>query len=245
MMLPPGTFYKFVLKLKAMTRFSVIFLCLLLQGISVLGQEGVSFFKGSWKDALDKAKKERKLIFVDAYTVWCGPCKAMNRNTFPNREVGEFFNENFVNYKFDMEKGEGPSFAENYRVSGYPTLLFINFKGDLVHRTAGYRGPKELIVEGRRALDPAKNADLIELAYESGERDPETLFEYAKHLHKKDKDYRKVAGEYFATQTPKELVTARNWEAIQLFIHDMDAPEYQYLLKSRKNTSNAMDIFRL
>lgn len=57
-----------------------------------------------WKKIVKKAKKEKKLIFVDCYTSWCGPCKLLARDVFTNDEVADFFNANFVNAKFDMEK---------------------------------------------------------------------------------------------------------------------------------------------
>ena len=51
--------------------------------------------------ALEKAKAENKLVFVDCYTSWCGPCKYMLNNVFVLPEVGAFFNEHFVNVKYD------------------------------------------------------------------------------------------------------------------------------------------------
>ena len=39
--------------------------------------QGIQFEIGSWKEVLQKAKQENKLIFVDLYTTWCGPCKKM------------------------------------------------------------------------------------------------------------------------------------------------------------------------
>lgn len=196
---------------------------------------GIEFVSGSWKEVLDQAKSERKLIFVDAYTVWCGPCKAMSRNTFPKEKVGAFFNEHFVSYKFDMEKGEGLEFAEKYQVSAYPTLLFINHLGEVVHKSLGYKTPDQLINEGRQALDPKKNQALVELEYNSGDADPATVYDYAMQLHAQEKDFRKPAEQYFSTIVKdKELLQERNWKAIQAFTSDINSREYQYLLSKQK-----------
>ena len=54
--------------------------------------QGIQFDKGDWQEILAKAKEEDKLIFVDAYAAWCGPCKKMARDVFTKPEVGEFFN---------------------------------------------------------------------------------------------------------------------------------------------------------
>ena len=113
---------------------------------------GIQFHNGSWKEVLEKAKKENKLIFVDAYAVWCGPCKWMDANVFPQREVGDFYNSKFINFKIDAERGEGRTFSQDYRVTAFPTFLFINPEGEVVHRTMGAKPPNVLIEEGRRAL---------------------------------------------------------------------------------------------
>ena len=110
-----------------------IMFCTMLSMAVVQGQ-GIEFFDGSWDEVLAEAKKKRRLVFVDAYTTWCGPCKMMARNTFTDSGVGEFHNENFINYKFDMEKGEGLELSVLYDVKVYPALLFVDSEGNLLHR---------------------------------------------------------------------------------------------------------------
>ena len=57
-----------------------------------IAAQGIEFEHLSWAEALEKAQSENKLIFMDAYTVWCGPCKMMAKQTFPDPEAGLFFN---------------------------------------------------------------------------------------------------------------------------------------------------------
>ena len=91
----------------------IIFILLLCgYGISVLAQ-GISFQKGNWKEILAMAKKEKKLVFIDNYTSWCGPCKKMVKEVFPMQAVGDFYNANFVCYKLDWEKGDGVEVAKS------------------------------------------------------------------------------------------------------------------------------------
>src|SRR6266404_8526226 len=68
-------------------------------------EQGIQFIEADWSKALQEAKKQKKLIFIDAYASWCGPCKLLKKNTFPNKEAGEFFNRNFINVAINMEKG--------------------------------------------------------------------------------------------------------------------------------------------
>ena len=58
-----------------------------------------------------KAKAEKKLIFMDAYTTWCGPCKMMAREVFPQAKVGEAMNPKFISVKIDMESAFGAPLA--------------------------------------------------------------------------------------------------------------------------------------
>ncbi len=113
---------------------------------------GIKFFHGSLKEAKAKAKKENKLIFIDCYTTWCGPCKSMAKKTFVNKEVGEYYNKNFICLKMDMESGEGPTIASNYAVEAYPTYLFLDSKGEVKHRDLGYIDANRFIEVGKTAL---------------------------------------------------------------------------------------------
>ena len=114
--------------------------------------EGIQFIESNWAKAKAEAKKQNKLIFLDAYTTWCGPCRMLKRNTFPNKAAGEFFNKNFVNVALDMESGDGPAVAATYRVDAYPTLIITDADGNLVTYTKGYIEPAQLIEFGKFGL---------------------------------------------------------------------------------------------
>lgn len=115
-------------------------------------EEGIEFSELSFSEALKQAKVSNKLIFLDAYASWCGPCKWMEANTFKSEKVGEIFNDNFINLKIDMEKGEGPELAKRYKVTAYPTMFFINSKGEVVHKVLGAKKEKDFIKEAETVL---------------------------------------------------------------------------------------------
>jgi thioredoxin-related protein len=104
--------------------------------------EGVAFFEGSWEEAVQQAKAEGKFLMIDAYTDWCYWCKVMDKNTFADAGVGDFYRNNIVAYKMDMEKGRGIKMAMKYRVSSFPTFLFFSPEGPLVARIMGYQPPE-------------------------------------------------------------------------------------------------------
>jgi thiol:disulfide interchange protein len=140
---------------------------------------GLTFAQGiefkhdvSYKEILSQAKAEGKLVFMDCYTSWCGPCKRLSSQTFPTPEAGAYFNQRFVNAKFDMEQGEGPELAAKFGVRAYPTLLWIDPQTETVkHRAMGFMDPAGLIEQAKQADDatPKLLAQFAE-KYKNGDR---------------------------------------------------------------------------
>lgn len=161
--------------------------------------QGMNFTEDNWETILAKAKAENKIVFVDAYAVWCGPCKWMDANVFPDTKVGEFYNTNFINAKIDMEKGEGKDIAKKYKVQAYPTFLFINGDGELVHRGVGGRPAADFIALGESASDPTMQLLGLEKQYNDGERGGDFMTRYAAALQDGGMDVAKVADEYLGS----------------------------------------------
>ena len=116
-------------------------------------ETGIKFFKGTWEEALAKAKKENKIIFLDAYAVWCGPCKILAKRTFTQKEVGDFFNANFINYKMDMEKHkDGPRLARKLRLTHYPTLYFLDASENVAKSSMGLIDGPTLVSIGKSVI---------------------------------------------------------------------------------------------
>ncbi|WP_238555043.1 thioredoxin family protein [Chryseobacterium sp. P1-3] len=154
----------------------------LLIGALALAQ-GIKFEDSNFATILAKAKKENKLVFVDAYASWCGPCKLMVKNIFPLQSVGDYYNSHFINAKIDMEKGEGIALAKKYNVKAFPTYLFINGDGEAVHRTLGYVEEKDFIQFAKDAEDPNKRLTALKQKFENGEKDPEIFEKSCRTYH--------------------------------------------------------------
>lgn len=192
-------------------------LLLILVAFKVNAQEGIKFNQTkSWKETTEAAEKTGKLIFIDCYTDWCGPCKWMDKNAFTDAKVANFFNENFINAKIDMEKGEGPELRKKYGVQSYPTFLFVNSKGEVVHRTGSRMPIEEFLEEGRKAADPKKNLSYLNKKYAEGTRDLPFLLDYYLVLNKSDRtNAEKIAKDIVEGITPQELNTALGWKVIK------------------------------
>ena len=112
---------------------------------------GVAFHyittKADWDAAMAKAKKEKKPVFVDAYTSWCPPCKALDRNVFSQDEVGDVLNKDFIAVKVDLEKGYGVDFADKFAIEAFPTLIVLDASGSEKSRWIGFRQAPQLLEE--------------------------------------------------------------------------------------------------
>lgn len=181
--------------------------------------QGVNFKDRSFAEAVKTAKKEKKLVFIDVYTSWCGPCKHMSAEIFPQPKAGEFFNANFINYKVDAEKSEdGREIAKTYGVSAYPTFLFVNGNGELTYRFMGAKSVDELIVEGQKALEAfAVQPQLEKFAkrFAKGERNIDFLNEYYLLQIKAGLDCSKTLLAYFEQANDEQLFVKENVKRLQ------------------------------
>ncbi|MFZ1497706.1 MAG: thioredoxin fold domain-containing protein, partial [Saprospiraceae bacterium] len=216
-----------------------IFASCLLVCLFVLPQiasaQGINFEHDlAWKDLLTKAAKENKIVFMDAYTTWCGPCKKMARETFMQPDVANLFNAKFVNAKIDMEKGEGIALSQTYNVRAYPTLLFINpTDGAIVHQAVGYHDGEQFLQLANDALDPSKQIGVLNMRYDRGDRNPEFLFGYAYAAREAmTGTHGKIADEYLKTQ--KDWASERNSKFLFDMATDANSPMFQYILDNRE-----------
>ncbi len=178
---------------------TILFFLLVLSA-NLLNAQGIEFFHGSFSEALEKAKQEEKLIFLDAYASWCGPCKMMSSTVFTQQEVGDYFNNTFINMKIDMEKGEGPGLSNQFKVTAYPTLLFISPKGEIVQRHVGGMDPEGFITFAKSASGKADFSADFSKEYEKGNRNPDFMLKYITSMNKSGKSPLKITNEYLQTQ---------------------------------------------
>ena len=122
------------------------------EAVAVTKEPGIHFIEEDWNQALKAAHDENKLVFIDIYATWCGPCKMLKQYTFTDAAVGEFFNKNFVNVSIDGEKGVGPQLAQQYSIEGYPSLIVADATGKPVLITAGYIPADVLMQFAKEAL---------------------------------------------------------------------------------------------
>lgn len=202
---------------------------------------GIEFFKGTYAEAIAKAKKEKKQIFIDFYTEWCGPCLNMAENVFILPEVGEVYNNNFVCLKIDAEKGEGVELAKNFKVNSYPTYVFVNPKtGEMSHRSGGNKPAEDFIADTKGALNPKLSCFYLDAEHKKGGYDKEFLMSYI--------NLKKVSGDRGgAAKLFDELISMgatlgekATWDIYVKCVHGYDNP---YLMEVSKNYQKYVALY--
>ena len=189
------------------------------------------------EEMFSQAKAQGKLIFMDCYTSWCGPCKMMARDIFTTDRVADFFNENFFCVKFDMEKGEGLKLNKKYGVSAYPTFLFIDPSNQfIVHTMVGARQADEFIAGAKEALNPELSMDKAREAYETGEKTPETVGNYLTVLSKAHLSgmMNDVAVDYLKGMSDEQLCQPQNWAILARGVYDIYSEPMQAIFRDRE-----------
>ena len=112
----------------------IVLLFFVVFSLSLYAQEvGIRFSNDSLlSEALARSKKEGKLVFIDCYTTWCGPCKllAPHLQAIQNKYKGKL-----IVYKIDVDKS--PELAQKFNVDAMPTIVFMNNKS--FNSELGYR----------------------------------------------------------------------------------------------------------
>lgn len=197
--------------------------------------QGINFEHGTFQEALNKAKAQNKMVFMDCYTTWCGPCKKMSKEVFPTTEVGDYINANFISIKMDMEKGEGIELAKQYDVKAFPTLLFMDADGKVLHTKVGGLDVESFLTEAKNAGDPTKRLAYIQEQYLNGNRELSTVSAYIKGLYDAfKKDEAKLVGKEFIPSLTKEQYNTEEGFTILAYTGvDYKSEPYNYVLKNK------------
>jgi len=139
-----------------------------------------------YEAALKAAERDEKIVLIDYYTTWCGPCKKLDRTTWKDEKVRAWLEKHTVALKIDAEKQR--DLAKKHRVRAYPTILLLRPDETVVDRLVGYRGAATFLEEVKAAL---AGKDSLARAREkldgSGEKDPMERMNYARELHQRGK----------------------------------------------------------
>lgn len=147
----------------------ILVLCLGMGVLTATAQ--IRFAEGDLNGALAQAKAEKKLVFVDFWAEWCGPCKQMAAEIFSLPEVGEYFNERFVCVKVNVEADGNKEVVKNYGVTSLPTMAFLSADGKELRRVVGTVPAQGLIHEAQVATGEAPGFEQLYDRYRKNKKD--------------------------------------------------------------------------
>ena len=230
--------------MKILSRTIILAFALIVSTSGIAQENHINFLnQAKWKKVLKMAKKQNKPIFVDAYTTWCGPCKMMDRDVFTNKEVADFFNENFISVKMDMEKGEGNQVKLDWEVKAFPTLLYFNPNGEIIHRVVGAFGAKEFLNYSKMATNERLVAINLQKRFDAGERSGAFMYDYLVSLrlgyHKELEA--KISNDYLNSLSHEDLLKTENWNIIKHFMKDPTLIGFQYLVTNKAQLEQVVD----
>lgn len=201
----------------------------------------IPYFKtDSFVVLLSQARSENKLIFIDGYTTWCGPCKWMERNVFTNDTVAQFYSEHFICTRIDMEHGEGPLIAKRYSVFCYPQYLFLDGNGMVVHRGSGAQPVGAFLSLGQIALSPDTRFDAVERTYRSGAFGPQDFIRYLLLRQASCLPTDSLVMQYEQSLQPHDMTNRMSWSLLVQFIRD---PRSRLFLNMLRNSNEYAKLY--
>ena len=131
-----------------------------------------------WEAIISKAKQEEKLIFLDIYATWCGPCKMLDRDVYPDPELGTYYNSNFINIKMDGETAFGRTKAAQYALRAYPSMYYLTPDDQVLATIVGVRQAPELKTFGEKLVGNSAKMISYAEAFEKNSLNARELMEY-------------------------------------------------------------------
>lgn len=206
-----------------MRKTSLITATVLLFVINLFGQ-GIKFESNlTWDQILAKARSENKYVFVDCYATWCGPCKTMDLNVYPQEAVGNYFNQHFISVKIQMDKTtkdeegvvkwykDAEKLMSQYKVNAFPTFLFLSPDGQLVHKAIGGYNASDIIGVAKNALDPAGQYYTMLSEFDQGKRDTSVMKQLARTASRfGDRDKAKEIAEHYINMISKDHMATKD-----------------------------------
>lgn len=209
--------------------------------------QGVEFFRGTYDDARSLAEQENKLVFMYMHTQLQPFDIVMREVVFRSPDVGQFFNERFVNYQLDLDQEDwvnsGLDFVLKLVVDiTTPMYLVLDHEGNIVGQANGGASPTQIISIISRAIGEADSTFTeMQKRYEAGERSTEFIQQYLMDAieelafrrldgrdeanltayHDKRAKYKKIAHEYFGTKPHPELINETDVHLITYFCRDV------------------------
>lgn len=218
------------------TIFQYLFCGVLLAPIGNAFGQGIQFLQDEPLDkVLTLAKQQNKIIFIDGYTKTCAPCKELDRKVFPLKAVGDYFNSNFINVKYDLEEPEGEKVRARYKdvITGFPSLILLDADGKMIHKIGGYHEADSLVNKMKAALH-GTSLSAMRARLQAGEKSVAFMQDYKKIM---DDGFLREEAEAVSMKmadrlTDEELLDPKMWQLTGRAVTDPYSPVFGRVVKN-------------
>ena len=227
--------------------FGLLFSMAIKAGDNPVKEEaGVSFYNGSYEQALIAAQKQQKILFIEFYANWCPHCQKMFRTVLNQEAVGQFYNEHFVNLKVEESSSGARKLMSKFNVSGFPSFIYLDAKtGEIIHRTSGEMAPARFVEEGKTALNPNSQVLPLIQKFQTGDRSPE-LLKAILDRPKIDHGIKLQAYHaYIDHLNTDSLLQPNNWELMDKYMQDADEAPFSLIMEQRKQFSQTLGVSKV
>lgn len=214
----------------------LILLCLVVP----LGLNAQIKFEATWDEAISKSRMTGQLIFLNTYAEWCEPCKEMEEYVFTDLEVANHYNSSFINVNMNMEDYPGVELAEGYSIGMFPSFLFINGNGEVIHRGCGAMDASQFLQLAKDAVVDTLTLISFEQRYDKGDRSTDFMLNYLSLLEDACLDAERFAATYLDGVKLEDLIKETPWEVFATYQWDIYSREFQYLLENRSVYENEL-----
>lgn len=217
-----------------MKKISILFLLILNIVTASAQDKGIQFQPLTYEQALQKSKEVKKPVFLFGYATWCHFCEAMKDSVLPLEAVGDFYNKNFVCIKLDLEK-EGKPLNQKLRARNFPTLVFFNSDGEMLHRLSGKKDAQDFIQLGKDALDTTKQLRTYIYKYRDGKLNPQQTWDYFKMVERAGMDNQPLISNYLTMIPEEKLTTPTSWRIMYDLFRDIEQPCMKTVMEHRED----------
>lgn len=200
--------------------------------------DGLTFIEvaseSEWNSVLKQAETKNKLIFIDAYTDWCVYCHKLDKEVYSKAEVKSYFEQHFINVKFDAEAEFGSKLAAYFEINSYPTLLYVTSESKIFDRIEGFVPVKDLMAVGEQALADWSKIPSLKAKSERGiitQKEQQELIFILQRIE--PLEAQEIAKDYLEDLATDDYLTKNHFFVIKTYGTMVGSKYYQYMRAHR------------
>ena len=213
------------------------------------GQKGINFIKtNNFNAAVNAAKQQNKLLFVEAYAPDCHVCMAF-KGTFAQPQVGKVYNTNFINFQLDVNNPDNLAVLKKYKIilNATPTFIFFEPKTMKVVQVKAFGEKDNSVISvnliGQKAANPQEQVGSFSVRFKSGDRNPAFLLNYAQYARIMGDTLTniKMINEYAKVLPTNQYVTQSTLNILQTVMMNHDNELFDYFVTHLPDYNKAFD----